>query len=103
MPVAGHALWPDAAFLDGLEQGAARLTLMPAVAEAAMSERVPEFDETGFHVGAADMAYVSNSYTVTNLKGATIEKGTFLQVWKLRKDKWLIVFDMFVPAPPEQK
>ena len=34
--------------------------------------------------------------------GKQIEKGNFLQIWKLRGGKWQIVLDAFVPVP-EQK
>jgi ketosteroid isomerase-like protein len=61
------------------------------------------FAKRSIFVGAADMAYISNSYTVTDYGGKLLEMGNFLQVWKLRGNKWQIVFDVFVPAPPGQK
>jgi ketosteroid isomerase-like protein len=61
------------------------------------------FAKRSVFVGAADMAYITNTYSVTDKTGKTLEKGNFLQVWKLRNNKWQIMFDVFVPAPPEQK
>lgn len=54
-------------------------------------------------IGAADMAYISNSYLRSTKGGKLVEEGNFLQIWKLRGGKWQIVFDVFVPKPPEQK
>lgn len=61
------------------------------------------FAKRSFFIGAADMAYVSNSYTITDKNDKQTESGNFLQVWKLRGGKWQIVFDAFVPNPPEKK
>jgi ketosteroid isomerase-like protein len=59
------------------------------------------FTKRSFFVGAADMAYISNTYTATDKNDKPIEKGNFLQVWKLRGNKWEIVLDAFVPIPVE--
>lgn len=48
---------------------------------------------------AVDLAYVHSPYTITDKKGAEVERGNFVQVWKLRGKKWLIVADVFVPLP----
>ncbi|HEX8249732.1 MAG TPA: nuclear transport factor 2 family protein [Pyrinomonadaceae bacterium] len=61
------------------------------------------FAKRSVFVGAADMAYVSNSYTVDDRSGKQIEKGNFLQIWKLRGGKWQIVLDAFLPIPEEKK
>jgi ketosteroid isomerase-like protein len=74
-----------------------------ALGEIKNNKGATNFAKRSVFVGAADMAYISNSYFVTDKTGKTIEKGNFLQVWKLRKNKWQIVFDVFLPAPPEQK
>lgn len=47
---------------------------------------------------AADMAYTSSSYTLTDKSGKQIEKGNFVQVWKLRNGQWQIVLDFASPA-----
>ncbi|HLM00100.1 MAG TPA: nuclear transport factor 2 family protein [Pyrinomonadaceae bacterium] len=57
------------------------------------------FAKRSVFVGAADMAYVSNTYTVSDRSGKQIEKGNFLQIWKLRAGKWQIVLDAFLPIP----
>lgn len=46
-----------------------------------------------------DLAYVNAPYNITDKKGSVIEKGNFVQVWKLRKNKWLIVADVLIPLP----
>ena len=57
------------------------------------------FAKLSVFVGAADMAYISNSYTISDRNGKQIEKGNFLQIWKLRGGKWQIVLDAFLPVP----
>ena len=54
-------------------------------------------------VETADLAYVHNTYSVIDKVGKEIEKGNFVQVWKLNKDKWQIVADVFVPIPQPTK
>lgn len=48
--------------------------------------------------GSGDMAYVTNTYTRTD-KDNKVEKGNFMQVWKLRDGRWQIVLDVFNPLP----
>ena len=55
VPEAVHALRLDAPFLQGLEQRAAGLAVVLAVAKAAVAEQFAELDEAGFHVVAADV------------------------------------------------
>ena len=57
------------------------------------------FAKRSVFVGAADMAYVSNTYTASDKSGKQVEKGNFLQIWKLRGGKWQIVLDAFLPVP----
>src|SRR5688572_19047075 len=49
-------------------------------------------------IEAGDLAWVSSSYAITDRSGAEIERGNFIQVWKLRGGKWLIAADVFAPA-----
>jgi ketosteroid isomerase-like protein len=70
-----------------------------ALAEFKNDKTQTFFAKRSVFVGAADMAYVSNSYTVNDKSGKQIEKGNFLQIWKLRSGKWQIVLDVFVPTP----
>jgi ketosteroid isomerase-like protein len=74
-----------------------------ALAEIKNNKGATNFAKRSVFVGAADMAYITNTYSVTDKSGKTTEKGNFLQVWKMRGGKWQIVFEIFVPAPPEQK
>lgn len=54
-------------------------------------------------VESPDLAYVYNIYTLVDEKGAEVERGNFVQVWKLRKGKWLIAADVWVAIPPKPK
>lgn len=54
-------------------------------------------------VETADLAYVYNTYSVFDKAGKEIEKGNFVQVWKLGKDKWQIVADVLLPIPDPAK
>jgi hypothetical protein len=74
-----------------------------ALAEFKKEKRKIFFAKRSVFVGAADMAYISNSYTFNDKSGREIEKGNFLQIWKLRGGKWQIVLDAFLPIPEEKK
>jgi ketosteroid isomerase-like protein len=52
---------------------------------------------------AADLAYVHSGYTMTDKAGKETERGNFVQVWKFRKGKWLIVADVLIPLPKADK
>ena len=66
-----------------------------------LSEQKPRvlFAKRKAFIEAADMAYVYNLYTLVDPKGAEIGRGNFVQVWKLRKGKWLIAADVWVVIP----
>lgn len=51
-------------------------------------------------IEAGDLAYVYSSYSLIDKNGAEAEKGSFVQVWKLRNGKWQIAADVFIPIPP---
>ena len=55
------------------------------------------FPKRSVFSAAAEMAYVTNTYTLTKAD-KTVEKGNFVQVWKLRGGKWQIVMDVFAPS-----
>ena len=59
------------------------------------------FTKRGSFFGAADLAYISNTYVLTRAD-KTIEKGNFVQIWKLRGGRWQIVLDIFNPIPEEK-
>jgi ketosteroid isomerase-like protein len=48
-------------------------------------------------IEAGDLAWVQNLYAITDKSGTEIERGNFIQVWKLREGKWLIAADLFAP------
>lgn len=57
-----------------------------------------KFVKRSVFTSAADMAYLTNGYTLFDKNGKETEKGNFVQVWKLRDGKWQIVLDIFTPA-----
>ncbi len=75
---------------------------MPIVGKNSILDEVKKFkskikfNKRTIFTEAADMAYISNIYEVLDKSGKTTETGNFLQVWKLRGGKWLIVFDVFL-------
>jgi hypothetical protein len=52
--------------------------------------------------GAADLSYATSTYKRT-LNGKIVEKGNYMQIWKLKNDKWMIVLDIFKPVPESGK
>lgn len=52
-------------------------------------------------IESPDLAYVYNTYTLIDAKGIETERGNFVQVWKLRKGKWLIAADVWTVIPPK--
>ena len=52
-------------------------------------------------IEAGDLAYVYSGYILTNKKGVEAERGSFIQVWKRRGDRWLIAADVFIPIPKD--
>ena len=47
--------------------------------------------------GSGDLAYATNSYTLTQANGK-VEKGNFVQIWKFRDKRWQIVLDIFAAS-----
>ncbi len=68
-----------------------------AASEAKNMKGVIVFPKRSVFNGAADLAYITNTYTLTK-PDKTVEKGNFVQIWKLRGGKWLIVADFFKPV-----
>ncbi len=54
-------------------------------------------------VEAVDLAYVNSTYKLIDKAGTEIEKGNYVQVWKLIGGKWKIAADVFVPLPKPAK
>ena len=60
------------------------------------------FSKRKSFVEAGDLAYVYSGYVLTDKKGVEKERGTFIQVWKLRNGKWQIAVDVLIPIPPSK-
>ena len=71
------------------------------LSEVKKSKERIAFAKRSMFFGAADMAYTANSYTATKSDNS-IEKGNFVQIWKLRGGKWQLVMDAFMPAPEKK-
>lgn len=50
-------------------------------------------------IESADLAYVYDTYSLVDKAGVEIEHGNFVQVWKLRRGKWLIAAEVFAAIP----
>jgi len=78
--------------------------VLPLVGKAAISqlEKVKatmKFAKRKTFIEAGDLAWVYAPYSMVDKSGAEIEKGNFVQVWKLRGGKWQIAADILVPLP----
>ncbi len=60
------------------------------------------FSKRKLFTEAADLGYVHGPYTMTDEKGGEIERGNFVQVWRLRNKKWVIVADVLIPLPAKK-
>jgi ketosteroid isomerase-like protein len=49
-------------------------------------------------IEAGDLAWVTSGYSLVDKSGVEIEKGNFIQVWKLRNGKWQIAADVLAPV-----
>jgi len=54
-------------------------------------------------IDAGDLAWVYNTYAITNKSGTETERGHFIQVWKLRNGRWVIAADIFAPNFVKEK
>ena len=52
---------------------------------------------------AGDLAWVSSGYSINDKAGVEIERGNFIQVWKLRNGKWQIAADVLAPVFKKEK
>lgn len=57
------------------------------------------FSKRKSFVEGPDLAYVYNVYSIVDKAGKEVEGGNFVQVWKLRKGKWLIAADVLIASP----
>ncbi len=53
-------------------------------------------------LGAANLAYMTSTYTRID-GGKLIEKGNYMQIWKFKSGKWVIVLDIFKAIPQSDK
>lgn len=53
-------------------------------------------------LGSANLAYATSAYSRTD-GGKEIEKGNYMQVWKYKSGKWVIVLDIFKAVPTSDK
>ena len=59
------------------------------------------FSKRKSFIEGPDLAYVYNQYSIVDKAGKEIEGGNFVQVWKLRKGKWLIAADALITSPKQ--
>ncbi|MEO5860037.1 MAG: nuclear transport factor 2 family protein [Pyrinomonadaceae bacterium] len=57
------------------------------------------FSKRKSFVEGPDLAYVNSIYSIVDKAGKEIEGGNFVQVWKLRKRKWLIAAEALIASP----
>ena len=69
-----------------------------ALKEVGASKNVLSVSKRMAFYGADDIAYSTNTYS-TSKDGQKIETGNFVQIWKNRGGKWMIVMDIFVADP----
>jgi len=71
------------AALDFLERGKSRI----------------KFAKRKSFIETRDLAYLHSTYSLADKDGAEIEKGNFVQIWKLQNGKWVIAADVFLAVP----
>lgn len=59
------------------------------------------FSKRKSFIEGPDLAYVNNLYSIVDKTGKEVEGGNFVQVWKLRKGKWLIAADALIASPKD--
>ena len=81
---------------------------MPAIGKKdalklASSERgLVKLAKKSVFLGSANLSYTTSTYTRTD-GDKVIEKGNYMQVWKFKYGKWVIVLDIFKAVPPSDK
>lgn len=65
------------------------------------SKTTMKFAKRKTFIEAGDLAWVYAPYSIVDKNGTEIEKGHFVQVWKLRGGRWLIAADILRPLPKE--
>jgi ketosteroid isomerase-like protein len=62
-----------------------------------------KFDKRQSMIESDDFAYHHSKYAVIDKPGKETEKGNYVQVWRFRGGRWVIVADVFVPMPANSK
>jgi ketosteroid isomerase-like protein len=82
-----------------LREGSTPFVGKAAIAQLDKNKSTMKFAKRKTFIEAGDIAWVSAGYTVLDKTGKEIEKGNFVQVWKLRGGKWVIAADILKPLP----
>jgi ketosteroid isomerase-like protein len=69
-----------------------------AIAQVASEKGSLDLNSRTSFYGSADLAYSLSTYS-RKLDGKEVEKGNYMQIWKLVGGKWLIVLDIFKAIP----
>lgn len=85
-----------------LREGSPPITGKKNVIEETENYVSSSFPEKMASLQSADLAYVWNPCEFADSNEGT-EKGSCLQIWKLRGKKWLIVLGVFAPVPNEKR
>lgn len=70
-----------------------------ALNEIKKNKQFIRFAKRSFFTSAADLAYISNTYTYFDKSNKETEKGNFVQIWKFKQGRWQIVLDLFSLIP----
>ncbi|HEX6124589.1 MAG TPA: nuclear transport factor 2 family protein [Pyrinomonadaceae bacterium] len=85
-----------------LRQGKLPLVGRDAAAEFIEDQKLAvRFTKRKSFIEAGDLAYVYSGYVLLEKNGVEKERGSFVQVWKLRDGRWQIAADVFIPIPSD--
>jgi uncharacterized protein (TIGR02246 family) len=91
---------PDAELIMSGSETAKGTAAIAATVEAMIKSGAKVHIDSAQNVGAADLAYVSGTYTVTDgTAGSVIERGGYVEVWRKTDGVWKIVTDINAAAP----
>ena len=69
-----------------------------AVKAASAEKGAVVLAKKSFFIGTTNLSYTTSTYT-RNDGGKVIETGNYMQIWKLKAGKWVIVLDIFKAVP----
>ena len=91
---------PDAELIMSGSETSKGTAAIAAAVDAMIKSGAKVHIDSAQNVGAADLAYVSGTYTVTDgAAGAVIERGGYVEVWRRTDGAWKIVTDINAAAP----